>query len=142
MLISLLYIFISLQIFCHRTSLLFGHLDKGIEPGNIILENVTTPVNQLIAHFHITPTENGTKLACIQTKDTKTYACIFLLTEYHLATMRYFNDYLLGFIFVFLRNVDEVCMKIRIIPGTSKFIKLNLLFYNLHPKYLRYFCHS
>lgn len=91
MLISLLYIFISLQIFCHRTSLLFGHLDKGIEPGNIILENVTTPVNQLIAYFHITPTENGTKLACIQTKDTKTYACIFLLTDFLLIQVSFGN---------------------------------------------------
>eukprot|EP00105_Crassostrea_gigas_P024738 XP_011445097.2 PREDICTED: uncharacterized protein LOC105340624 [Crassostrea gigas] len=69
----------------NKSSLLFGHLDKGIEPGTIFLENVTTPVNQLIAHFHITPTESGTKLACIQTKDTKT-------------------------------NVDEVCMKLNIIP--------------------------
>lgn len=80
-LISILHKFNYLQIFWHRSSLLFGHLDKGIEPGTIFLENVTTPVNQLIAHFHITPTESGTKLACIQTKDTKTYACIFLLTD-------------------------------------------------------------
>nr|XP_022330163.1 uncharacterized protein LOC111128690 [Crassostrea virginica] len=55
----------------NKSSLLFGHLDNGIEPGQITLENITSPVNQTIAYFHVTPTGNGTKIACVQTRDSK-----------------------------------------------------------------------
>lgn len=44
--------------------------------------------------------------------------------------MRCFNDYLLV-LFFDCRNVDEVCMKLNIIPCMSKFIKLHLLFCKL-----------
>ena len=78
-------------ISCYRSSLLFGHLDKGIEPGQITLEHITSPDNQTIVYFHLTPSGNGTKIACVQTRDSKmyvvfpgiTYFCYFLLCINH-----------------------------------------------------------
>ncbi|XP_061173643.1 uncharacterized protein LOC133182814 [Saccostrea echinata] len=56
----------------NKSSLLFGHLDKGVEPEQINLVDLTKPVNQSIAQFHVTPSETGTRRVCVQTRNSKT----------------------------------------------------------------------
>ncbi|XP_062609485.1 mucin-2-like, partial [Saccostrea cucullata] len=56
----------------NRSSLLFGHIDKGISPKNIELEHITSPLNQSIAQFHVLPSESGTKHVCVQTRNSNT----------------------------------------------------------------------
>lgn len=52
-----------------RSSVLFGHLDKGVIPGTITLENIRSPMNQTIAEFHMAPISSGYKHVCFQTSD-------------------------------------------------------------------------
>lgn len=59
----------AIYFFC-RSSILFGHVDKGITPGLTEIKHQTNPVNQTIAHFHVTPTSLGKKNVCFQTRDS------------------------------------------------------------------------
>ncbi|XP_062599658.1 uncharacterized protein LOC134261214, partial [Saccostrea cucullata] len=56
----------------NKSSLLFGHLDKGVEPKQINLIDITKRVNQSIAQFHVIPSQTGTKRVCVQTKNSLT----------------------------------------------------------------------